>query len=151
MGITAAARSDVLDAATETTTEAGTDGSEMEKLQRLVFEQLSRLHHLTTFNITPNRHTGANSYSMDTGMISGLDFRLCVGLGMLSGLKLISQINVSGTAQRMGQEDIEWMIDHWKDLKRIDGVLNHEDEALNKRLVIGLLFKHKRTPSQGLL
>jgi hypothetical protein len=66
------------------------------------------------------------------------DLRLCRGLGKLSTLRSLAVINFLDTDQKMGDEEVDWMIEHWTSLVEVNGTLNTSkqefDEALRGRL-----------------
>ncbi|KAG0005933.1 hypothetical protein BGZ65_009779 [Modicella reniformis] len=60
------------------------------------------------------------------------------GLGKLSSLRLLLCISFINTDQNMNEREIDWMLEHWKDLRRIHGELNTNNDinsALKRRLV----------------
>jgi len=67
-----------------------------------------------------------------TGSCEGeLDFRLDCGLGQLASLKELTWLKLSKPVlrsvikmQRLGMEDVEWMVNNWKKLKEVQGELN---------------------------
>ncbi|KAF9347248.1 hypothetical protein BGX34_003287, partial [Mortierella sp. NVP85] len=97
-------------------------------LQPLVFERLSTLVRLIALDM------GSPEYECNDNV---LEFRLSCGLGQLASLKELRAVGFhfeSGTEkQRLGVEEIEWMIDNWKKLKGIYGHLN-KDSAVEARL-----------------
>ncbi|KAF9346833.1 hypothetical protein BGX34_003587 [Mortierella sp. NVP85] len=92
-------------------------------LQRLVFERLSALVRLKFLDM----RRPADWHDRV------LDFRLEYGLGQLESLQdlLVLQFSdgmVIKQTQRLGMEDIEWMVRNWKKLKDITGKLNRDQE-----------------------
>ncbi|KAF9100716.1 hypothetical protein BGX27_000274 [Mortierella sp. AM989] len=104
-------------------------------LQPLIFERLSYLTQLETLDI---------SRSLEKRPHKTLDFRLRSGLGMLASLKSIRNINVFQTAQLLMEEEVRWMLEHWKNLDRFNGDLN-QDTQLNEILVSMLRARGIRT------
>ncbi|KAK3810362.1 MAG: hypothetical protein J3Q66DRAFT_352880 [Benniella sp.] len=104
-------------------------------LQPLVFEQLSRLKRLEDLRIDgiSDDPTLRKMRLQET-----FDLRLCRGLGKLSTLRSLAVINFLDTDQRMGDEEVDWMIEHWTSLVEVNGTLNTSkqefDEALRGRL-----------------
>jgi len=64
-----------------------------------------------------------------------LDIRLKKGLGQLSTLTRLRELAFRRTVQEMTIEDAEWMIEHWKNLKVVDGVPSLRDAARSIRVV----------------
>ncbi|KAF8925397.1 hypothetical protein BGZ58_000839 [Dissophora ornata] len=70
--------------------------------------------------------------SLDVGKSDGLytehslDFRLEKGLGQLAKLSMLEDIAFAGTVQRMNREEVEWMIQSWKGLASVKGMLNED-------------------------
>ncbi|KAF9997791.1 hypothetical protein BGZ65_006638, partial [Modicella reniformis] len=98
------------------------------QVQPIVFDQLSRLTRLEVLNL---------SYLDPMGVRFGddlLDLRLESGLDKLSSLRLLRVIEFPSTKQSMDEQEIDWILEHWKFLRRIDGVLNAFDPDINKAL-----------------
>ncbi|KAI8352415.1 hypothetical protein B0O80DRAFT_530343 [Mortierella sp. GBAus27b] len=92
--------------------------SEDEKnLCRQIFERLGQLNRLTSLNM------GRNPCHWSTQIkLTGLPFRLKMGLGYLSTLKNLKRLEFHGSMNiRIG--DVEWMMQHWKNLRMITGDL----------------------------
>ncbi|KAG0195751.1 hypothetical protein BGX31_005860, partial [Mortierella sp. GBA43] len=93
--------------------------SEDEKnLCHQIFERLGQLNRLTSLNM------GRNPCHWSTHQIklTGLPFRLKMGLGYLSTLKNLEILEFHGSMKvRIG--DMEWMMQHWKNLRMITGDL----------------------------
>ncbi|KAF9344414.1 hypothetical protein BGX34_005695, partial [Mortierella sp. NVP85] len=89
-------------------------------LQPLVFKRLSTLVRLTKLDMSGANHDNGEGV---------LEFRLDCGLGELAGLQALrTVVYYDAFAVRLRDQieakDVEWMIDNWKKLKRIRGVLN---------------------------
>ncbi|KAF9362687.1 hypothetical protein BGX34_005665 [Mortierella sp. NVP85] len=112
-------------------------GDAEQDLQRLVFERLSTLIRLE---------------ALDMGVIRGydddvLEFRLDCGLGQLGSLQEMTTLRFYGTGylvkrtQRLGIEDVEWMVSNWKKLKYVTGHLSR-DQSVDEQLK-GVLKSHR--------
>ncbi|KAG0222662.1 hypothetical protein B0O80DRAFT_503677 [Mortierella sp. GBAus27b] len=100
--------------------------SKNDELQPLVFNQLSRLVRLEELRILEH-YTG-----------QGLKLRLECGLGKLSTLRSLHTIDFEYTAQHMDNPEIDWILEHWKSLRRMKGTRNiyrsSIDRVLTRRL-----------------
>jgi len=99
-------------------------------LQQLVFERISTLVQL-------EKLTAAHPYT--SSHYDGLEFRLDCGLGQLATLQQLSDITFGGRRMgkafpQLGMEEVAWMVDNWKKLKRVEGPLNG-DKEVKARLV----------------
>ncbi|KAF9354083.1 hypothetical protein BGX34_011225 [Mortierella sp. NVP85] len=106
------------------------DPSTIDRVQPLVFDQLARLTRLEELLV--------NEWYAAPKFQETFDLRLVHGLGKLSTLRLLEAIHVNNTVQQIGEEELEWMVEHWKSLWCIDGKLNmvdvEVDMALKERL-----------------
>ncbi|KAG0070694.1 hypothetical protein BGZ89_012701 [Linnemannia elongata] len=97
-------------------------------LQHRLFHQLGRLSQLQHLSLG---HCilwmYENGYSHH-----GLDFTLDAGLAKLSGLKKLEELNLEGIYQRMGERDVEWMLENWPRLRVVEGGLHHRREERAK-------------------
>ncbi|KAG0069661.1 hypothetical protein BGZ90_000134 [Linnemannia elongata] len=97
-------------------------------LQHRLFHQLGRLSQLQHLSLG---HCilwmYENGYSHH-----GLDFTLDAGLAKLSGLKKLEELNLEGIYQRMGERDVEWMLENWPRLRVVEGELHHRREERAK-------------------
>jgi hypothetical protein len=59
--------------------------------------------------------------------LPGPDFRLESGLDQLATLTRLKELRLTRTDQAMTLKDLEWMIDHWKNIEAISGTLNSDD------------------------
>ncbi|KAG9064742.1 hypothetical protein KI688_003001 [Linnemannia hyalina] len=93
-------------------------------LQHRLFNQLGRLSQLQQLSLG---HCVLwmyeNGYSHH-----GLDFTLDAGLAKLSGLKKLEELNLEGIYQKMGERDMEWMLENWPKLRVVEGELHHRRE-----------------------
>ncbi|KAF9344378.1 hypothetical protein BGX26_004448 [Mortierella sp. AD094] len=104
-----------------------TMNAKSDKLQREVFEQLSRIGGLTSLKIG-NKITDPNRLQ------HGLSLRLDKGLELLGQLTELEHLDFSGTIQAMETHDIKWMLSHWKHLKILSGTCCHYDDRKNINL-----------------
>ena len=89
-------------------------------LQPLIFERLSTLVRLARLDI-----------GVDEDGRDALEFRLECGLEHLASLKELRVLGFNYCPnntymQRLGTEDIEWMVDNWETLEGIYGYLNYD-------------------------
>ncbi|KAG0356236.1 hypothetical protein BG005_004862 [Podila minutissima] len=82
------------------TEHATQENTEME-LQRRVLAQIGTLSRMEELRIG-----GPNGRSMDLTLGGG-------GLELLSGLKLMRTLNVRNMGHKVGQRELEWMVEHW--------------------------------------
>ncbi|KAF9119278.1 hypothetical protein BGW39_000426 [Mortierella sp. 14UC] len=87
----------------------------------IVLRQLSRLTALDFLTISP---TGPEF----DGTKDGLPLSLSSGLGTLSTLTNLERFCFHGLSQEMKEEDVQWMVDAWPKLVRIEGVVHPERE-----------------------
>ncbi|KAG0228694.1 hypothetical protein B0O80DRAFT_466498 [Mortierella sp. GBAus27b] len=92
-----------------------------DKIQQRVFEMFSRL--------TKLRHIKIGSEAGGTG----LQFLCGRGLELLEDCKDIREIDFDGVGQNMTEQDVFWMLDHWKSLLQVRGIL-HRDTDIDRRL-----------------
>ncbi|KAF9905647.1 hypothetical protein EC991_001477 [Linnemannia zychae] len=104
-------------------------------IQRQVLSQLGRLTCLQTLRLgKPGRDEDEPEFSfmslkgIRTMVVDEyvqrdcLELSLASGLGELAGLKELEVLDVTQMAHRIGLEEIQWMVEHWPKLKRIDGL-----------------------------
>ncbi|KAG0223274.1 hypothetical protein BGX31_008586 [Mortierella sp. GBA43] len=83
-----------------------------------VFERLGQLKQLTVLNMSL---VDQRRYTTDTIIKrTSLPLRLTMGLGHLSTLKELEVIGYYGP-QEIQVADMEWILQHWKNLQRIEG------------------------------
>jgi hypothetical protein len=100
--------------------------------QPLVFDQLSKLTRVEVLRF--DSFEDSRTKSSSTALRLKLDLRLEMGLGKLSTLQVLRDIHFQDIEQMMGEKDIEWMLEHWKCLSRVYGVLNNESHEANEAL-----------------
>ncbi|KAI8362154.1 hypothetical protein B0O80DRAFT_435173 [Mortierella sp. GBAus27b] len=100
-------------------------------LHRVIFERLSTLVHLEHLQLG---YPGEN----ELGNHHGLQFRLDLGMGQLrslrqlKGVSFVNDIPACRLHPQIGKEEAEWIVENWKNLKRIKGELN-SDKAEDRR------------------
>ncbi|KAF9109956.1 hypothetical protein BGX27_006953 [Mortierella sp. AM989] len=87
-------------------------------LQPLVFDRLSRLVHLKVLQI------GDTTPWTTIHFQGALDLRLVSGLGALAKLKNLKHLDINNTTQRIGKEEVRWMLANWRKLETLDGLLS---------------------------
>jgi hypothetical protein len=87
----------------------------------IVLTQLARLTSLDFLTISP---TGPEF----DGTKDGLPLSLSSGLSTLSSLANIERFCFHGLAQEMSEHDVQWMVDSWPRLVRVEGVVHPERE-----------------------
>ncbi|KAG9322304.1 hypothetical protein KVV02_002237 [Mortierella alpina] len=93
-------------------------------LQQRLFLQLGRLKDLQTLSLG---HCILWMY--ENGFSHhGLDFTVEAGLSKLAGLEKLEQLNIEGIYQHMGEQDVNWMLEHWPKLRVVEGELHHRKE-----------------------
>ncbi|KAK3810179.1 MAG: hypothetical protein J3Q66DRAFT_373217 [Benniella sp.] len=107
------------------------DPSTIDRMQPLVLDQLSRLTRLEDLEVYSWRQEPLNFQE-------GFDLRLEHGLGKLSTLRQLRILDLGDSKQNMGEQEVDWIIEHWKCLVRIYGRLNtmapNVEKALAERL-----------------
>jgi hypothetical protein len=99
-----------------------------QNLQPVVFERLSALVRLRFLDMS-------DPCDDEGGEDGELEFRLDCGLAQLASLKELRAVGFSTErygvlqARRLGANDIEWMMDNWKNLKGICGCLNRDPKV----------------------
>ncbi|KAF9079878.1 hypothetical protein BGX23_003042 [Mortierella sp. AD031] len=86
----------------------------------------------TSSSPPPQGHTerfgrGSNARASRRREIDGLHLSLDDGLGQLSTLKKLRSLRFTGLEQEMEEEDARWMVEHWSELKVLQGKL-HSNE-----------------------
>ncbi|KAF9131577.1 hypothetical protein BGW39_001626 [Mortierella sp. 14UC] len=111
-----------------------------QQLQRQVYERLARFTHLQDLELGEEvRYSedeevfisaadGQLVYN-DTGyQYDCLDISLRNGLDLLSNLKEMKRLNFIRMATAVGVEDVQWMVNNWPRLERIDGLSSRGSE-----------------------
>ncbi|KAF9545354.1 hypothetical protein EC957_011001 [Mortierella hygrophila] len=88
----------------------------------IVLTQLARLTSLDFLTISP---TGPEF----DGTKDGLPLSLSSGLSTLSTLTNLERFCFHGLAQEMQEADVQWMVDYWPRLVRVEGVVHPERES----------------------
>ncbi|KAG0065465.1 hypothetical protein BGZ89_008289 [Linnemannia elongata] len=108
------------------------------EVDRMFFEQLSRLTNLEVFDIS---WPFLKSVTWEDPQQPAPLLRLDRGLGQLSTLTQLRTVNVESRGQELSIEDVEWMLEHWPLLRRLSGQLS-SDTDIEERL-IGLLVDRR--------
>ncbi|KAF9109957.1 hypothetical protein BGX27_006954 [Mortierella sp. AM989] len=87
-------------------------------LQPVVFDRLSRLICLETLRIGTSV-AGRRFYFGRT-----LDLRLSSGLGALAKLTNLKHLSANSTTQKLGEEDLRWMVASWRKLESVEGAIS---------------------------
>ncbi|KAF9357999.1 hypothetical protein BGX26_002685 [Mortierella sp. AD094] len=96
-----------------------------EYLHSMVFRRLSLLVHLRSLIV-------GNSVPWTTATFQqALDLRLVSGLGSLETLKNIRHLGFYNTTQRLGKVELRWMIEKWRKLERVDGIVGNNANRHN--------------------
>jgi len=103
------------------------------EIQPRVFEQMARLYRLDYLWLC----YGFERRPFQTTV----DLRLENGLDKLSTLRSLRVIMFEYLIQKMGEKEVEWMLEHWKSLERINGKCNGVDPVMQDKLV-QLLEEH---------
>ena len=90
--------------------------STVSALQPLVFDQLSKLTQLEEWRIV-----GSTSFPATT------DLRIKSGLDKLSTLRRLHTVTIHNIVEKMGDEDVDWLLEHWRCLEVFRGRLNNDD------------------------
>ncbi|KAG0004127.1 hypothetical protein BGZ65_000886 [Modicella reniformis] len=96
-------------------------------VQPLVFDQLNKLTRIEKLTLYETNYR-------TTDFRKSFDFRLDCGLHKLAALRRLMVFRFYGTTQRMGMEEIEWMLKHWRSLADVGGVFNKWDRQVDTKL-----------------
>ncbi|KAK3810321.1 MAG: hypothetical protein J3Q66DRAFT_415870 [Benniella sp.] len=102
-------------------------------LQPQVLDQLSRLIRLEELFMHGFDRRGQES----------INLTLKNGLGKLLTLRLLRVVDFRGTRQRMNEQEIDWMLEHWRSLECLRGGLNDRKPDVAREL-------RKRLKSHGI-
>ncbi|KAI8348159.1 hypothetical protein B0O80DRAFT_463852 [Mortierella sp. GBAus27b] len=95
--------------------------------QPRVMDQLSKLTRLRRLAVWADVFDG---FVCRAGRVP-LDLRLEQGLGKLSTLRSLEIFDWGISEQRMGEQECQWMLDHWKRLKQVVGDLHSFDAKMH--------------------
>ena len=87
-------------------------------LQPLIFERLAKLTRLGYVYSGTARASFQKKYPVP------LQFRLQSGLDALSGLWRMNYFNASGRSQSLGEDELRWMLIHWKELMTVSAFVD---------------------------
>ncbi|KAG0012117.1 hypothetical protein BGZ80_000195 [Entomortierella chlamydospora] len=112
--------------------------SEVYKLKQLaVFNCLSTLSQIQVLNINRIYTSGPAQSEVNVGIRAVpvvLDLRLRNGLDKLKTLKNLQCFYFAGP-QKMGRDDVSWMLEHWPKLTHISGAFHRKNDELRKLFV----------------
>jgi hypothetical protein len=92
------------------------------EIQGQVYDRLARLTNLETLWLQ-----GDAFYNSHHGY---LEMSLESGLHRLKGLKMLKELDVSQTKARIGVQEVQWMTEHWPQLRVISGLCSEENEEV---------------------
>jgi hypothetical protein len=93
--------------------------------QEVVMSKLARLKNLEVLDVS-DRESLEN--------VLTVEFRLNRGLAQLSALTRLTTLTITRTIQQSTQDDVEWMIKHWRSLSEVNGKL-HVGDLVESRLL----------------
>ena len=104
------------------------------EIQPRVFEQIARLYRLNYLAL-------CGRFGTPPPFQTTVDLRLENGLGELRTLRSLRAIRFGDSIQKMGEKEIEWMLEHWRSLEEVLGKL-HEEEPEVQDALARILQKH---------
>ncbi|KAF9981789.1 hypothetical protein BGZ65_003573 [Modicella reniformis] len=107
------------------------DPSTIQRIQPLVLDQLSKLTRLQELNMWGLK---GPHFPIESRFQGSIDLRLENGLEKLSTLRALRIITFKGTEQRMGEREIDWILEYWTNLECVYGTLNEWELQIDKRL-----------------
>ncbi|KAK3810936.1 MAG: hypothetical protein J3Q66DRAFT_414162 [Benniella sp.] len=102
-----------------------------QELHNRVYARLARLTNLESLWLGEEGH--------HHGAFSCLEMSLESGLDGISGLKALRELNVSSMRTRIGEREVQWMVEHWPKLRVIHGLL---EKGRDKKAVEWLQQHH---------
>ncbi|KAG0228282.1 hypothetical protein B0O80DRAFT_502296 [Mortierella sp. GBAus27b] len=100
-----------------------------EHVQPRVFDQLSKLRRLRVLSLwIHHRHDSIAPFQ------AAVDLRLANSLGKLSTLWSLEQIDWGNSEQRMGEQEVQWILDHWVSLTQVEGRFTRTDYKMDDML-----------------
>ncbi|KAF9580498.1 hypothetical protein BGW38_002840 [Lunasporangiospora selenospora] len=117
----------------------------------------SRSNSVDMASSLPNVSTGCGHCDSLPLSCQGLELTLKSGLDELKTLKRLRMVRFTGTEQLFSRDDIEWMVEHWRELRVLQGRLhsNAEEEAELEQLLgqhkiaAWTLYNEERSPYQS--
>jgi len=104
--------------------------STIHHVQPIVFCQLAKLTRLQELRLW-----GFQRASSSSGVqFQEVDLRLENGLDALSTLCALHTLSITGTRQKMGEKEAEWIVQNWRSLEHVFGDLNERNAELNRAL-----------------
>ncbi|KAK3810185.1 MAG: hypothetical protein J3Q66DRAFT_64169 [Benniella sp.] len=104
-------------------------------IQPLLFDQLARLTRLQELYLRRKPVYGWKEDASASPFHEAIDLRLENGLYKLSTLRSLRVIDYGHSKQRMEDQEIDWILEHWRRLKLISGKLNAQKPETDRRLV----------------
>lgn len=111
--------------------------STLPAVQPIVFDQLARLTRLEHWCLWP--------YTEGDVLQDTVALKLEYGLGKLQTLRELKYLILENTLQEMEDQEIDWILKHWKALRYIRGrfcLEQHREQALTVRLQEHGIFSH---------
>ena len=103
------------------------DPMTISEIQPRVFEQIAKLHRLDCLRL-------CGGVVDEPPFQTAVDLRLENRLDKLSTLRALRTIIFENSVPRMGEREIEWMLEHWKSLEKISGKLHDEEPEVQAAL-----------------
>ncbi|KAI8348142.1 hypothetical protein B0O80DRAFT_187538 [Mortierella sp. GBAus27b] len=113
------------------------DPTTIHVVQPAVFNRLSKLKRLRYLRLGGYLRMGGPGWQdepIQPRFQESIDLRLKNGLASLSTLRSLEIFNFYDTEQRMGEQEIEWIVQHWRSLNYALGVLNTMDPDTDQAL-----------------
>ncbi|KAF9344567.1 hypothetical protein BGX34_005520 [Mortierella sp. NVP85] len=108
------------------------DPSTIQEIQPRVFEQMARLEHLEVLRLWDPKPRD----DFEPGLFQRtVDLRLTSGLGKLSTLRRLRYIAFNYSHQRMGEQEMDWILEHWTGLEMVRGRLDALDDVVGHGLM----------------
>jgi hypothetical protein len=107
------------------------DPSTIQEIQPRVFEQIGCLEHLEVLRLwdpMPRDDFEPQLFQRT------VDLRLTYGLGKLSTLRWLRYIAFNYSHQRMGEQEMDWILEHWTGLEMVRGRLDGLDDVVGNGL-----------------
>ena len=101
------------------------------RLQGYVYDRLAQLTNLEILWLG-NRSTKANAARKEVmkDQRDCLEMSLESGLDKLSELKSLKELSVSGMTTRIGVKEVQWMAEHWPNMRIVYGLSRRERDAV---------------------
>ncbi|CAO3564892.1 unnamed protein product [Mortierella alpina] len=90
--------------------------------EREVYKRISQLEYLKKLHLQQSIHVWLNANDVDD--MRPLGMTLASGLGQLASLVRLRSLGMARNGQELDEEDIEFMLEHWKGLRDVRGTLS---------------------------